>query len=57
MANPNHHPGGAVSDPQCNGICVTAWDVGIMECSPDVIAYPHPECELHCPPDDKDDEK
>ena len=46
-----------MSDPQCNGICVTAWDVGIMECSPDVIAYPHPECELHCPPDDKDDEK
>lgn len=44
------------SKPICNGICVTAWDVGVMECTPDTIAYPHPECELHNPTSDAHEE-
>lgn len=33
-------------DPLCNGICLTASEVGLSG-YPGQIAYPHPECELH----------
>ena len=29
---------------ECNGLCMTAADVGVMT---DAIAYGHPECPLH----------
>jgi hypothetical protein len=32
--------------PQCNGICLSAADIGVPEAG-DIIAYAHPECELH----------
>lgn len=31
---------------ECNGICVTAADLGLPEIGIE-IAYPHPECPLH----------
>lgn len=30
---------------QCNGICLTGYDVGVPEYHG--IAYAHPDCELH----------
>ncbi|MCX5066745.1 hypothetical protein OOJ91_12900 [Micromonospora lupini] len=35
------------SDPECDGLCVSAADIGVGR--PDQIAYPHPSCPLHAP--------
>jgi hypothetical protein len=32
----------------CDGLCVTAADIGLPECG-DMVAYPHPSCPLHAP--------
>lgn len=37
---PAHPP----APPECNGICLTAGDIGLPYNS---VAYPHPDCELH----------
>lgn len=37
-------------DKRCNGICVTAHDVGLPYYG---IVYPHPECELHGYPEEE----
>lgn len=34
------------TEPLCNGICITAGDIGFPEYG-DAIAYPHPDCDLH----------
>lgn len=36
------------SAPQCDGLCVTASDVGVSVPG-DPVAYPHPGCPLHDP--------
>jgi hypothetical protein len=37
---------------QCNGICLTGYDIGVPYSG---IAYPHPDCELHGAPMRMDD--
>jgi hypothetical protein len=32
--------------PECNGICMTASDIGLPEYG-NMVAYPHPDCPLH----------
>ncbi len=34
---------------ECNGICLTASDIGVGEYG-DMIAYAHPDCEEHGDP-------
>lgn len=34
------------TEPTCDGLCVTAADIGIPG---DAVAYPHPGCPLHDP--------
>lgn len=36
-------------EPECNGICLTAADIGLGEYG-DMIAYPHPDCPEHGDP-------
>lgn len=31
--------------PECNGICV--WAHELIDCAPNMVAYPHPDCPLH----------
>ncbi len=38
------HPIQSVREPECNGICLTAADIGLYS---NDIAYPHPDCEVH----------
>jgi hypothetical protein len=33
----------------CDGMCVTAADVGVPEAGPDAVAYAHPGCPRHDP--------
>lgn len=33
--------------PECDGLCVTAADIGVG--GTDLVAYPHPSCPLHAP--------
>ena len=40
---------------ECNGICLTAWDIGIEEYG-DMIAYAHPDCPAHGNPLYEEDE-
>lgn len=35
--------------PECNGICLTAADIGVPEAG-DVVAYAHPDCPEHGDP-------
>lgn len=35
--------------PECNGICLSAADIGVPEAG-DVIAYAHPDCPEHGDP-------
>lgn len=37
------------TEPECNGICLSAADIGVPECG-DVIAYAHPDCPEHGDP-------
>lgn len=37
-------PGAQFHVPECNGICLTAADIGLYS---NDIAYPHPDCEVH----------
>ena len=34
---------------ECDGLCVTASDVGVPGGGPDAVAYPHPGCPRHDP--------
>lgn len=43
---PEDQPNTAKPTPACNGICLTAYDIGIAVAG-NPVAYPHPECELH----------
>jgi hypothetical protein len=36
-----------MSAPECDGLCVTAADIGVG--SSDQVAYPHPGCPAHSP--------
>ena len=36
----------------CNGICVTAGDLGLAEYG-DIVAYPHPDCPEHGDPQEE----
>lgn len=36
------------AQPECDGLCVTADDIGV-DGHPGVVAYPHPSCPLHAP--------
>jgi len=38
-----------VTTSQCNGICLSAGDIGVPEAG-DVIAYAHPDCPEHGDP-------
>lgn len=42
-----HHQQGDTVMPECDGLCVTAADIGVGYA--DQIAYPHPSCPLHDP--------
>lgn len=37
---------GDPDDPECNGVCMFAADIGLPEYG-DVVAYPHPDCPVH----------
>lgn len=34
------------SDPNCNGLCVSAYDLGVGEYG-DLVAHAHPTCPAH----------
>lgn len=37
-------------DTECNGVCLTAADIGVPEYGGDMIAYAHPDCPAHGDP-------
>lgn len=39
-----------MAEPECNGICLTAADIGVPACGGDMIAYAHPDCPVHGDP-------
>lgn len=40
-------------EPECNGICLYAADIGVPEAG-DVVAYAHPDCPAHGDPQGED---
>jgi hypothetical protein len=42
-----------VAEDECNGICLSAADIGVPEAG-DVIAYAHPDCPAHGDPLDSE---
>lgn len=40
-------------DKECNGICMTASDIGVGEYG-DIVAYAHPDCPAHGDPLDEE---
>jgi len=41
-------------EPECNGICLYATDIGVPEAG-DVVAYAHPDCPAHGDPLEDDE--
>jgi hypothetical protein len=39
---------------ECNGLCLTAADIGVPEYGGNMIAYAHPECPEHGEPEMND---
>ena len=42
-----------MSGDECNGICLSAYDIGVPECG-GMIAYAHPDCPAHGSPLDRE---
>lgn len=41
-------PTNSQGKPECDGLCVTAADIGVPT-TPGAVAYPHPGCPVHAP--------
>ncbi len=42
---------------ECNGICLTAADIGVPEYGGDMIAYAHPDCPEHGDPQEEHEDR